>query len=552
MIDDVVSGVFDSVIENLRQESRKAEYLTNPVKWAEDVLGIKPWSKQRDILMSVQNNDHVAVRSCHGSGKSYLASLLACWWISTRPLGEAIVVTTAPTYAQVHAILWEDIRKHHLRAEERFREGKSPMKMPGYITQSDQWKSDDGMLLGFGRKPADNNDHGFHGIHRQYVLVIIDESCGIRENLFTAVEAITTTKNSRILAIGNPDDPATQFQKFFTSDPNWDRLDVMSYDSPNFTMFHKGHYDKCNHEDEWMQEQCQQRKWAERWDRDSELDLPQSVLDQLPNDEWVAQRRAAWGTDSPLWMSKVLGRFPLQSVNTLFSADTLARGIDCELIPDRTAPVILGVDLARFGPDYSTIYSNIDGQIRLIDKWGGKADEQLVDGMESAARVHQWAQALGATEVRIDSEGVGGPILDQINRLSEGSYSVIAMKGSATSPDNMRWVNSRAYWYDRMREKMFNHEIDIDFADKRLFEELEQIQYHFNNRYRSLQIESKEDMSKRGVKSPDHADAAVYAAADMSYITGSPLGRYKVGDKISISAQGFLGMDDLGWVISPL
>lgn len=551
-IDDIVSGVFDQAIASLRQESRKSAYLTDPVKWAEDVLGIKPWSKQRDIMNAVQMNNHVAVRSCHGSGKSFIAALLACWWVSTRPIGDAIVVTTAPTFAQVHSILWEDIRKFHIKAKERFEAGLSPMKLPGYITQSDQWKSDDGTLIGFGRKPADNNDHGFQGIHRPYVFVVIDESCGIKENLFTAVEAITTTENSRILAIGNPDDPATTFKKFFGIDPNWHSLDVSSFDSPNFTRYHEGHYDECNFEDEWSRDQCQRRKWAERWDRDRALNLAPMTLSLLPNHEWVEERRRAWGTDSPLWMSKVLGEFPLQSVNTLFSADTLARGIDTEITPSPTAPIILGVDLARFGPNYSTIYCNIGGKIRLLDKWGGKADEQLVDGMESAARVHQWAQKVGATEVRIDGEGIGGPILDQVNRLSEGSYQVVQMKGSRTSPDNYRWVNSRAYWYDKLREDMFAGKIDIDFEDKRLLDELEQIQYHFKNRFRSLQIESKEEMEKRGVMSPDFADAAVYAAADMSYITNSPFGRFDVGDKVSMSANEFLGLAPNGWIISPL
>jgi len=548
-IDDVVASVFDSVIESLRQESRKSRYQTDPVAWARDVLGVDPWSKQQDIMNAVQNHNHVAVRSCHGSGKSFVAAVLACWWISTRPIGEAIVVTTAPTYAQVHSILWEDIRKFHIKAKERYEAGLSPMMLPGYITQSDQWKSDDGTLMAFGRKPADNNDHGFQGIHRRYVLVIIDESCGIKENLFTAVEAITTTENSCILAIGNPDDPATTFRKFFGVDQNWYNIDVSSFDSPNFTRQHAGHYDKCTHEDEQMRQWCQEREWAKRWDRDKSV--AKETLPLLPNHEWVEERRKAWGTESPLWMSKVLGQFPLQSVNTLFSTDTLNRGIDTEINPTSNTPVILGVDLARFGPNYSTIYSNIGGKIRLVDKWGGKADEALVDGMESAARVHQWAQSLGATEVRIDSEGVGGPILDQVNRLSEGSYTVVMMKGSRPSPDNYRWVNSRAYWYDKLREDMFNGKIDIDYTDTRLLEELEQIQYHFKNRYKSLQIESKEEMEKRGIASPDFADAAVYAAADMSYVTNNPLGRFQPGDRISFTATAILGIEDDEWTISP-
>lgn len=543
--DEIVAGVLDSVIEQLKQQSRKSRYRTDPVAWAKDVLGVEPWSKQQDILQAVQDNHHVAVRSCHGSGKSYIASIIAAWWVSTRPIGEAIVVTTAPTYHQVHSILWEDIRKHHINSVQRYKEGLAPMKMPGYITQSDQWKSDDGTLMGFGRKPADNNDHGFQGIHRRYVLVIVDESCGIRENLFTAVEAITTTENSRILAIGNPDDPATQFHKFFTSDDNWYRIDVSSFDSPNFTRDHEGHYDACPLGDP----QCLPREWAKRWDRDRHTD--ERTLPLLPNKEWVEQRRKAWAEDSPLWLSKVLGQFPLQSVNTLFSRDTLNRGIDAEIKPMPSDPVILGVDLSRFGPDYSAVYMNENGHVRLMDFWGGKADEVQVDGMESAARVHHHAQSLGATEVRIDAEGVGGPILDQIVRLSEGSYTVVAMRGSQPSPDRFRWLNARAYWYDKAREMMYNHQIDIDPADKKLEEELEQIQYHFKNRFKSLQIESKEDMIQRGLKSPDFADAFVYAVADMSYVTESPLGQFQIGDRISMSTHDFLDFAQGTGFISP-
>lgn len=557
--DEVVNKVFGSVIDQLRQQSRKSQYAKDPVLWAQDVLGIHLWSKQQDVLKLLEANDHTAVRSCHGSGKSLLASVIACWWIATRPLGEAIVVTTAPTFAQVHAILWEEIRKHHLTSKLRFEEGLSPMKLPGYITQSDQWKSDDGQLLGFGRKPADNNDHGFQGIHRRYVLVLIDESCGIKENLFTAVEAITTTENSKILAIGNPDDPATHFNKMFTKDPSWAREDISSFDSPNFTKDHAGHYEGCD------EPNCLVRGWAKRWDRDK--NVPLDLLPLLPNKEWVEQRRAAWGEGSPLWLSKVLGEFPLQSVNTLFSRDTLNRGINCQVKPARTANVVLGVDLSRFGPDYSTVYKSEEGmvmdeegkptgrtgkQVRLVDFWGGRSDQTEVDGMESAARVHMLAQKYGASEVRVDGEGIGGPILDQINILSEGSYNVIAMRGSQTSPDLGRYVNARAYWYESTRQAMFEGKIDIDPEDAKLVDdELEQIQYHFKNRYSSLQVESKDDMDRRGVKSPDFADAFIYAASDLVDVITNPLSRFGLGERVSMSPEDFLGLAEQAGMISP-
>jgi hypothetical protein len=564
-VDETVHAVMGGVIEQLKQQSRVSKYYDDPVLFAKDVLGIHLWSKQREVVAAIANDDHVAVKSCHGSGKSLLASVLAAWWIATRPVGEAIVIWTAPTYNQVHAIISAEIRKHIATAEQRYREGKSLLRIPGHLTQSDQWKTDDGTLIGQGRKPADNNAHGFHGIHRRFVFVIVDESCGIPENLFTGVEAITTTEGSRILSIGNPDDPVSTFKKMFTTDANWTRLSISAFDSPNFTKNHLGHYSGCDDSN------CLKNNWALRADMDK--DIPEDLKPLLIQESWVDQRRVAWGEDSPLWMSKILGEFPLQSVNTLFSADTLSKGQDCEVTPLRSSKIILGVDLARFGPDYSTIYkyeegpakrrvnddgdvkledlNKVGGQLKLIDYWGGKADEQPVDGMESAARVHQWAQSLGAHEVRIDSEGVGGPILDQIVRLADGAYTVIAMRGSSRSPDPYRWINARAYWYDSARERMMNNEIDIDPADKKLIEELEQIQYHFKNRLAVLQIESKEEMAKRGLKSPDYADAAMYAMADMTDVINDPLSSFGYGDRISMSSNDFLGLAEGAGLISP-
>lgn len=549
-LDDVTKRVLERARMQYEQQSRLARYRTDPALFAQDVLGFHPWSKQVDILRSVQENVHTAVRSCHGSGKSEIASIIACWWVATRPVGEAIVVTTAPTYPQVHNILWEAIRRHHRTAKERYELGLSPMELPGYITQDDDWKTANGTLIGFGRKPADSNDHAFQGIHRRYVLVIVDESCGIRTKLFDAVEAITTTEDSRILAVGNPDDPSAHFYKFFSSDPTWNRIDVSSFDSPNFTRDHKGHFTGEDRAKLGCSDpvNCEQRKWAERWERDK--DTPEDILPMLPNKGWVEERRLGWGEESPQWAAKVLGEFPKTALNTLFSIGTMQEGWDSDITPARDAEIILGVDLSRFGPDYSTVYKNEDGQLRLIDSWGGKADEIKVDGMMSAQRVHQLAVTYGATEVRVDAEGVGGPILDQIVRLSEGSYAVVDMRGSAASPDRFRWYNARAYWYDSMRENMAAGRIDIDINDDKLSDELQQVQYHFKNKQGSLQIESKDDMKRRGLKSPDYADAAVYACADLSR-TNSPFG-LQPGDRFSMSAEDFLGFaDENGW-ISPL
>src|ERR1051325_1677928 len=85
-------------------------YLIDPVGWVQTELGEHLWSKQREIAESVVTNRRTAVKSCHNAGKSWIASRIAAWWIDSHPPGQAFVASTAPTYSQVHAILWEEVR----------------------------------------------------------------------------------------------------------------------------------------------------------------------------------------------------------------------------------------------------------------------------------------------------------------------------------------------------------------------------------------------------------------------------------------------------------
>lgn len=151
--------------------------------------------------VAVVANPRTAVKSCHGIGKSFAAAILAAWWIDVHPPGTVIVVTTATTGDQVHAIVWAEIKANHAAAG-----------LPGRILESDQWKLNDlaSTLVGIGRKPKDTDEHGFQGIHRRYVLAILDEAWGVPEVLWGG-EAITTNADCRILAIENPDDPNTEF-----------------------------------------------------------------------------------------------------------------------------------------------------------------------------------------------------------------------------------------------------------------------------------------------------------------------------------------------------
>jgi hypothetical protein len=112
-------------------------------------------------------------------------------------------------------------------------------------------------------------------------------------------------------------------------------------------------------------------------------------------------------------------------------------------------------------------------------------------------------------------------------------YKVVAMIGSGKSPDTLRWLNARALYYDQMREKMTKRELDIDPNDEKLLDEMLMIKFKFSPKG-GIQIESKDDMRSRGMKSPDNLDAAVYACAEISAVIDNPYALYDHGTVLTM------------------
>lgn len=446
-------------VELLEQQilgAAPSQYLRDPVAWASDRLGVHLWSKQADIARSVVDHKRTAVKSCHDVGKSFIAGTIAGWWIDAHPPGEAFIVSTAPTYKQVHAILWEEIRAHHRKGD-----------LPGRALQSDEWKLDDGTLVGYGRKPADTDEHGFQGIHRRYVLVIIDEACGVPEQLWTAVEAITTNADCRILAIGNPDDPNTEFGKVCKPGSGWNVIGISAFDSPNFT----------------------------------DEPVPAGLRPLLLSREWVEDKQRRWGEDSPRYTSKVLGEFPELGDDTLISPRWIEDAQAREL--QETGPPVLGVDVARYGSD-RTVVASAAGQVaRVVADWAKQSTT------ETTGRVIDVAREKVAGQIRVDGVGVGGGVVDQ---LAELGWPVLDLQAGARALDPERFINARAEWYWGLRQRFEQGDIDLDPDDDDLAAQLGALRFKHTSRGQ-VQIESKDDMRRRGMPSPDRADALMLAYA---------------------------------------
>jgi len=455
---------------------KPAPYLDNPEGWINDVLGETIWSKQREICQSVVDNRYTVVKACHGPGKSFIASRIGCWWLNVHKLGDAFLVTSAPSWPQVQAILWREIRRAH-------RIGN----LPGRITLECQWHMGEGRsseeLIGMGRKPQDYNEHAFQGLHARYILIILDESCGIPEPLWVAVMTLMTNENARVLAIGNPDDPGAHMAKICKPSSGWNVITIPAFDTPNFT-------------------------------GEEVSDL---MAENLVTPMWVEDRAKEWGEGSPLWMSKVMAEFPDVSDEYLFTPKMIETAKRTEL------PGIIagryGMDVARFGDNKTVVYRNRGGQIRLEDAWG------MADTMETSGKavlIMSRHHRVAPVPMVIDVTGVGAGVFD---RLREQGFDVIQFVAGARANRPDKFINRRAELFWQFRIDMENGDIDLDPEDELLHNQLMSIKWGVNSTGK-IYIESKEDMRDRGVPSPDHADAAVYCTAgayqfDVKQLQGS-------------------------------
>lgn len=550
-----LDGVFGYIAGDFSRLEAQQRYRTDPAKWAKDKLGIIFHEKQIEIGEALVHNRNVAVAAGHGTGKSFQAAILACWWVDTHPLGTAYVATTAPTNDQISEIIFREVKNIHALSMERVEKGLiSPDEaLQGRVGEDNTWKIERaGRLVTVmkGRKPPDNKaGDAFQGLHARYVLAIGDEATGLSEEMIDGLANITSNDNSRRFLISNPTNPYSALGRIFLKpaikedgSEAWKKIHVSVFDLPTF---HGG--GKC---------ECAHHKGLPVG-----LKYPKDLLESISGPQFVKDKQAEYGEDSARYKARVLGQFAFEAGSNLFTDRELNTAVDAIVELDGEEKPILGVDVARFGEDSSVVYRvdtgivmrrvwNDDAEeggetrepalddngnvvrgkrLRYVDSWRGAplVNKTHPDGsmeMGTAERVHEIAMSIGVGSVRVDASGLGGGVADRLWDLSKGgkSYEVVEVLGGAASPDRRKHYNQRAYQFDMMRLGMFQGRIDVDARDEQLLDELSGIQYDFADAASGggLKIESKEAMRRAGRKSPDYADAAWYAAMDLSSVSG--------------------------------
>lgn len=449
-----------------------ARWRNDPVGFVTEVLREEVWSKQVEILESLRDYKRTAVPACHAPGKSHIAARAIAWWVTVHPSDTVRVVTTATTFRQVKGILWPHIRgvvvKHGL---------------PGEVFTT-EWKIN-GTLVADGFSPAEHNEAAVQGIHAENLLIVVDEAGGISNTIGQALEALMTGGHTRLLLLGNP--PTNNVGSWFERSCNSDLYNVIpipASETPNFTGEPVG-------------------SWA------------RNLVDQT----WVDEVTQAFGPESPFVQARVHARFPRTTDTAVIPIDWIEASMELESDP---GPIRLGVDVAADGGDEFVIAELRGMTARIIHTSRNNSSPVEVAGrvlraIEDAQKIHDEEGRKEKVRVKIDAIGVGWGVAGLLEEWgSEGRHAaeVIAVNVSQAAYDREQFANQRAEMWWTARELLQPDEngyqdlaLDIDHTTMM---QLAAPSYRANSSGR-IQIESKADMSKRGIGSPDRAEAILLA-----------------------------------------
>ena len=464
-----------------------ARWETDPVGFIEDGLGETLWSKQKEILQSLVDNKRTVVPACHAPGKSHLAARAIAWWMSVHPPGTAIAISTASTFKQVRNIMWAQVRKVH-----------SQHNLPGEILTT-EWKMN-GTVVAYGFRPADNDEAAVQGIHAPHLLIVVDEAGGLSNTIGGALEALMTGGHTRLLVLGNP--PTDQEQTWFEricSSPIYTSIPISVYDTPNFTGEVTGICRSCPPHVE-------------------EHDVNTHLVDET----WVKDVIGEFGEDSPFVEARVHARFPKSGTGKVIPYAWAEQSSSNEE-PLESNVIRLGVDIASDGGDEFVIAEADGYRVKIIHRSSGKVNANAVDvagvimrEVERTVAIHEARELRDRVRVKIDTIGVGWGVVSLLDRWvkEQGlAADVIAVNVAERPKDQTRFKNQRAemWWNARtlLQPKDGKQDVRLD-VDRQVLAQLAGPTFKSDSSGR-IQIESKADMKRRGVSSPDRAEAILLA-----------------------------------------
>lgn len=445
------------------------ERAQGPEQWQLEVLGAI-----KSGLLTVDEAIQVAVTSGHGVGKSALVAWIILWAISTCPDTRGVV--TANTETQLKTKTWVELATWHRRflARELFQLTATALFSRDPARER-TWRID---MVPW----SERNTEAFAGLHNQgkRILLVMDEASAIPDLIWEVAEGALTDMNTEIIwaVFGNP-------------------------------TRNKGRFRDCH----------PGGRFSHRW---KSLKVDSRTV-RFTNKQQIADWITDYGEDSDFIRIRVKGEFPRVDSESFIAFDLATGAVGRVVEPQTHLPLILGVDVGRFGDDPSVIYPRRgrDGSTWKPELFLG------LDTMQLAARIAETHNKLHADLVMIDGGGVGGGVVDRCRQLRLPVFEVqfgAKPDGINEVESQVKYANKRAEIWGAVREWLVHGSIqNMNIPTPKatiitLVDELTGPRFGLNDR-EAIQLERKRDMVARGVPSPNVADALACTFAFPAYFT---------------------------------
>lgn len=452
----------------------RARYENDIVLWVREELHIEPWPWQIEVLQEYNKRTRrISIRSGHGVGKTAVLSWMILHHIIFRFPQKTQI--TAPTEKQLYNALWAEVKKcwyklppaqhalidvKHDRAELIERPGESFTSCATSRAETPE------ALAGVHCDPG-------------FVLLIGDEGSGIPEQVYEAAAGSMSGHNAMTVLTGNPVRGQGMFYDTHTS---------LAGDGTLGT---------------W---------WTKKV---SCLDVPEQV-----SADFILDMKMRYGENSNAYRVRVLGEFPVSDDDTIIPFDLVEACFGRDVTTNKAATIVWGVDCARFGRDRSTLSKRQQNRMLEPVKWWIK-----LDTMELSARIKlEWDNTplmMRPAEINVDVIGIGAGVVDRLRQLGLPARG-INVSESPSFQDAEKYANLKAELWFRARQWFEKRDCvlpDYYKATQRRVEgddlvaELTTPKYRFRKGSQKIEVESKDDLKKRGMESPDLADSFVLTFA---------------------------------------
>lgn len=440
------------------------EKYKGPRKWqCEEMNNMSAHIAQNKVLVANGQTPKVykfAMTSGRGPGKSAFVAMITLWYMSCVLGGTAILSANNDT--QLSGKTFGEIGKWRTLCLSGYwfeMNQKKLIPQPWFASELRRSKQlDDKYYYAEGVLWNEDNPDAFAGAHNDNgMLLIFDEASGIPQPIWEVSEGFFT-------------EPSIYRFWLVFSNP---RRNTGAF----FECFH-------SHRNYWNTRKIDSRQVE--------------GLDHAPLQEIISK----YGEDSDTARVEVKGEFPSQGDKQFISRGLVAEATSREIDFDpskfggeRHSPLVIGCDPARYGDDSTVIRFRQGRDARSIPAIELKG----ADNMKVANILAEWIDKLDPDGVFIDA-GAGAGIID---RLREMGYKVHEVWFGSVS-EEPEFADHRTELWARMRDWLSGGMID---GNPKLQDDLCAPEYEFAGREDKIKLEAKEKMKKRGLSSPDHADA---------------------------------------------